>query len=44
LEGLANLDLLPALPPVGAGMIEHILLLWVGLSLWGAFLGFILEF
>jgi hypothetical protein len=43
LEGFTGFDLLPALPPVGAGVIEYILRLWFGLSLRGAFLGLILE-
>jgi hypothetical protein len=43
LEGFANLDLLPAFPPVGAGIVEHVLLLRFGLALWRAFLGLILE-
>jgi hypothetical protein len=44
LEGVTNFDPLPAFPPVGAGVVEDILLLGFGLTLWGAFLGLILEF
>jgi len=44
LEGFADFDLLPTIPPVSAGVIEYILLLRIGLSLWGTFLGLILEF
>jgi hypothetical protein len=43
-EGFANLDLLPAIPPVGAGIIENILPLGVGLPLGSAFFGLIFEF
>jgi hypothetical protein len=43
LEGFAGLDLLPAFPPVGAGVIEYILRLWFGLSLRRTFLGLILK-
>ncbi len=43
LEGFADFDFLPTIPPVGTGVIEDILPLWFGLSLWGAFLGLILK-
>ena len=43
LEGFADFYLLPAFPPVCAGVVEDILLLRFGLSLWRAFFGFILE-
>jgi len=44
LEGFANFDLLPAIPPVGAGSIENVLLVRFRLSLLRAFFGLILEF
>ena len=44
LESLTDFYLLPAIPPVGTGAVEDILRLWLGLSLWRAFLGLILKF
>jgi hypothetical protein len=44
LEGFTNFYFLTAIPPVGAGVIEYILRLWLGLPLWGTFFSFILEF
>jgi hypothetical protein len=44
LKGIADFNLLPALPPIGAGVIEYVLRLWLGLSLWGTLFGLILEF
>ena len=34
LKGFADLYFLAAFPPVRAGVVEDILLLWLGLSLW----------
>jgi hypothetical protein len=44
LEGFPRFDLLPALPPVRAGMCKDILLHGLGFTLLRAFLGFIFEF
>ncbi|MFZ5911548.1 MAG: hypothetical protein ACOYYU_16160 [Chloroflexota bacterium] len=44
LEGFADFDLLPAVPPVGAGGIEYVLSVWFRLTLLRAFFGLILEF
>ena len=43
LEGFSDLYLLAAFPPVCAGVVEDILLLRLGLSLWRAFFGFIFQ-
>jgi hypothetical protein len=43
LEGFTDFDFLPAIPPVGTGVVEDILRLGFGLSLWWAFFGLILE-
>ena len=43
LEGFADLYLLPAFPPVCTGVVEDILLLWLGLPLWRTFFGLILK-
>lgn len=44
LEGLADFDLLPAVPPVGASSIENVLPVRLRLALLRAFFGLILEF
>jgi len=44
LELLARLDLLPAFPPVGAGVGKNILLRLLRRTLLWAFLAFIFEF
>ncbi|MFZ5819687.1 MAG: hypothetical protein ACOYYJ_07285 [Chloroflexota bacterium] len=44
LEGFADFDFLPAVPPVGAGGIENVLLVRFRLSLLRAFFALILEF
>jgi len=44
LEGFAYFNLLPAFPPVCAGVIKDVLLLRLRLSLWRTFFGFIFQF